>query len=93
MRLEVIGLPQAMELSIFAVQVGAFRSRENADRLRDAMATLYGAARVVERSGNPDLWRVLVGAETTPDGAAALAERIHAESGEKSGFVVRLDSE
>jgi rare lipoprotein A len=92
-RLEVIGLPQAMELSIFAVQVGAFRSRENADRLRDAMATLYGAARVVERSGNPDLWRVLVGAETTPDGAAALAERIHAESGEKSGFVVRLDSE
>jgi rare lipoprotein A len=92
-RLEVIRLPDAMEPSVFAVQVGAFRSRENADRLRDAMVALYGAARVVERSGNPDLWRVLVGTETTPDGAADLAERIHAETGENNGFVVRLDSE
>ena len=92
-RLEVIRLPQTMEPAIFAVQVGAFRSRQNADRLRDAMAALYGAARVVERHGNPDLWRVLVGAEATIDAAGALAERIHAESGEKNGFVVRLDFE
>ncbi len=92
-RLEVIRLPQTMEPAIFAVQVGAFRSRDNADRLRDAMAALYGAARVVLRHGNPDVWRVLVGAEATPDAAGALAERIHAESGEKNGFVVRLDFE
>jgi rare lipoprotein A len=92
-RLEVIRLPQTMEPAIFAVQVGAFRSRDNADRLRDAMAALYGAARVVLRHGNPDVWRVLVGTEATPDAAGALAERIHAESGEKNGFVVRLDFE
>jgi rare lipoprotein A len=92
-RLEVIRLPDAMEPAVFAVQVGAFRSRENADRLRDAMAIRYGAARVVLRSGNPDLWRVLVGTEATTDAAGALAARIHAESGEKNGFVVRLDSE
>ena len=92
-RLEVIRLPQAMEPAVFAVQVGAFRSRENADRLRDAMAARYGAARVVLRQGNPDLWRVLVGTEATTDAAGALSARIHTESGEKNGFVVRLDSE
>jgi len=92
-RLEVIRLPQTMEPAVFAVQVGAFRNRENADRLRDAMAARYGAARVVPRQGNPDLWRVLVGAEATTDAAGALAARIHAETGENNGFVVRLDSE
>jgi len=92
-RLEVIRLPETIEPAVFAVQVGAFRSRENADRLRDTMAARYGAARVVLRQGNPDLWRVLVGAEATTDGAAALAARIHAETGENSGFVVRLDTE
>ena len=92
-RLEVIRLPQTMEPAIFAVQVGAFRSRENADRLRDAMAARYGAARVVPRPGNPDVWRVLVGAEATTDAAGALAARIHTETGENNGFVVRLDFE
>jgi len=92
-RLEVIRLPDTPEAAVFAVQVGAFRSRENADRLRDSMAARYGAARVVLREGSPSLWRVLVGAEATTDGAAALAGRIHAETGENNGFVVRLDSE
>jgi rare lipoprotein A len=92
-RLEVIRLPESIEPAVFAVQVGAFRSRENADRLRDAMAARYGTARVVLRQGNPDLWRVLVGAEATTDAAGALAARIHAETGENSGFVVRLDTE
>src|ERR1017187_935839 len=64
-RLEVIRLPESPEAAVFAVQVGAFRSRENAERLRDAMAALYGAARVVLRHSNPDVWRVLVGAEAT----------------------------
>jgi len=92
-RLEVIRLPENPEPGVFAVQVGAFRVRDNADRLRGAMAARYGAARLVLRPGNPDLWRVLVGAEATTDGAAALAACIHAETGENSGFVVRLDSE
>ena len=92
-RLEVIRLPEAPEAAVFAVQVGAFRSRESAIRLRDAMAARYGAARVVLRPGNPDVWRVLVGAETSTDAAGALAARIQAETGENNGFVVRLDSE
>jgi len=92
-RIEVIRLPETMEAAVFAVQVGAFHSRENAERMRAAMAARYGSARLVLRQGNPDVWRVLVGAEPTTDGASALAERIRAESGENNGFVVRLDSE
>jgi hypothetical protein len=57
------------------------------------MAARYGAARVVLRQGNPDLWRVLVGTEATMDAAGALAARIRAEAGENNGLVVRLDSE
>ncbi|MGB7761813.1 MAG: septal ring lytic transglycosylase RlpA family protein [Bryobacteraceae bacterium] len=92
-RLEVIRLPETMEPGVFAVQVGAFRSRDNAERLRSDMAVRYGSARVVVKQGNPDLWRVLVGTEATMDAAGALAARIHAETGENNGFVVRLDSE
>ncbi len=92
-RLKVIRLPENPEPAVFAVQVGAFRNRDNADRLRDAMAACYGTARVVSRADTPDLWRVLVGAETSTGDAAALAERIHTETGENNGFVVRLDSE
>lgn len=92
-RLEVIRLPDTIEPAVFAVQVGAFRDRDNAERLSAAMTTRYGAARVVLRQGNPDLWRVLVGAEPTEDAAGALAARIQAETGENNGFVVRLDSE
>ena len=92
-RIEVVRLPETIEAAVFAVQVGAFRSRDNAERLRATMAARYGSARVVLRQGNPDVWRVLVGAEATTDGAEALASRINAESGERNGFVVRLDSE
>jgi rare lipoprotein A len=92
-RIEVIRLPENPEPAVFAVQVGAFRNRDSADRLRASLAARYGAARVVPRPGNPDLWRVLVGAEATMEGAAALARRIGAETGENNGFVVRLDTE
>jgi rare lipoprotein A len=92
-RLVVIRLPNTPEAQVFAVQVGAFANRDNAARLRDAMALRYGAARMVLKPGTPDLWRVLVGAESSTDAAAALATRIHTETGENNGFVVRLDSE
>jgi rare lipoprotein A len=92
-RIEVIRLPEVVEAAVFAVQVGAFRNRDNAERLRETMAARYGTARVVARADSPDLWRVLVGAEATTDGAVALAARIQAETGENNGFVVRLDSE
>jgi rare lipoprotein A len=90
-RMEVIRLPQPRG-GIYAVQVGAYRDRASAERIRARMAAQYGEAKVVLREGNPTLWRVLVGSEKTEDGADALRSRIHKESGERIAFVVRLDS-
>jgi rare lipoprotein A len=90
-RMEVLNLPPP-KTGQYAVQVGAYRDRASAERIRVRMAAQYGAARVVLREGHPALWRVLVGSERTEEGADALRSRIHKESGERIAFVVRLDS-
>ncbi len=93
-RMEVIKLPQVQEAGLFAVQVGAFRDRRNAERVRGEMESRYGSARVVLRAGNPSMWRVLVGSEASVSTAETLAGRIRQESGEKTNpFVVRVDLE
>ena len=92
-RLEVIRTPDYTPPAVFAVQVGAFRNRANAERLRAEMQSLYGSARLVQRADTPDLWRVVAGSEPTQEAAKGLAERIRKERGEKSAaFIVRLDS-
>src|SRR5664279_1071313 len=92
-RVEVIRAPAIAAQGLFAVQVGAFRDRANAERLRSRMEARYGSARLLQRAENPSVWRVLVGAETTEDGASRLAERIRQDSVEKTpAFVVRIDS-
>jgi rare lipoprotein A len=92
-RLEVIRTPDYVSPAVFAVQVGAFRDRDNAERLRAEMEARYGSARLVQRADTPDLWRVVAGSEATEDGAKDLAARIRNELGEKSAaFVVRVDS-
>jgi rare lipoprotein A len=88
----VTRVPDVVTPGVFAVQVGAFRDRNNAERVRAAMQSRYGVARLVERAENPGIWRVMVGAEPTQDGAKALSQRIRSESGERNAFVVRLDS-
>jgi len=91
-RMEVVRTPEAVAPGLFAVQVGAFRDRANAERVRAEMASRYGSARLVERPENPGVWRVMVGSEDTQQGADALAVRIRQETGERNAFVVRLDS-
>src|ERR1700730_10788928 len=92
-RIEVIRTPEVVAPAVFAVQVGAFRDRANAERLRLQMESSYGSARLVRRPGSPDLWRVVVGSEATEDGANGLANRIRKERGENfAAFVVRVDS-
>jgi rare lipoprotein A len=78
--------------ALFAVQVGAFRDRAAAERLRAAMESRYGAARLVERpAAGFSLWRVLVGAVATEAEAEELAQRIRREGNERiDAFVVRL---
>jgi rare lipoprotein A len=92
-RIEVIHTPDNVPAAVFAVQIGAFRDSQTAERVRAQMAARYGAARLVERPEKPGVWRVMVGAEPTPDAARALSSRIRKESGERNAFVVRLDSE
>jgi rare lipoprotein A len=92
-RMIVIREPEGAP-ALYAVQVGAFRERGNAEGMRVRMASRYGPSRLVLRPGNPDVWRVLVGSEGAAEAAAALAEKIRQESGEKtSALVVRIDSE
>jgi rare lipoprotein A len=89
-RVEILQAPQPLASGLFAVQVGAFRDRANAERTQREMQ-MYGETRVVLEKG---FWRVLVGRETTEDGAKALAARIRKNSPEKNtAFVVRIDSE
>jgi peptidoglycan lytic transglycosylase len=89
-RLQIIAAP-AGGPAHFAVQVGAFRRKENAARIQQRMQSRYGAAKVVLQDGRPRVWRVLVGDEPSQDRADDLAQRMR-KNGEKSAFVVRLDS-
>ena len=92
-RLEVLEFPSTDARENYAVQVGAFQNRSNAERLRDDMAQTYGTASLVERPGNPRLWRVLAGRERSEAAADALARRIRLEkkSSVPVAFVVRHD--
>jgi len=92
-RIEVIRAPENAPTAGYAVQVGAFRNRENAVRVQAEMESSFGTARLVPRPGDPPTWRVLVGSETTIDDANALAAKIRQKSVESiSCFVVRIDS-
>ncbi len=89
-RLEILASPEAsIQENWYAVQAGAFREKERAERLRTSLEREYGSARLVFRPGSPSLWRVLVGREQNEQSAATLAYRVEKETG--NAFVVRLD--
>ncbi len=93
-RLEITQMPTASPLGFFAVQVGAFRVRANAERLQAEMQSRYGAAHIVLRPGDPPLWRVLVGRAASVGDANSLASRIESEHDGKIGqpFIIRDDA-
>jgi rare lipoprotein A len=92
-RVEPVSIPPSVVSTpasgLFAVQVGAFREKDRAEKQRSTLDSEYGLARLVLRDGSPPLWRVLVGRESSADSAAALADRLRSEVG--PAFVVRLD--
>ena len=90
-RLEVIQAPAPLEMGRYAVQVGAFEDRRNAERMRERMSR-YGTVRLVPREASKLLWRVLVGAEPSEEEAEALAGRIRQSEGIEA-FVVRVDED
>jgi len=89
--LTVISGPVTAGSAQFGVQVGAFRERANADRLQQSLMATYGAARIVERPGEPTMWRVIAGSEPSPEAAETLAARVRQEQKVSQAFVVRLD--
>jgi len=89
-RLEVTAPPSVLSTADqFAVQVGAFEDRSNAERLAASLRARYPNCRVVRRESSSPPWRVLVGAEVSPEAAGALAQELRGEFGD--AFVVRLD--
>ena len=69
----------------YAVQAGAFTDPARAEALRAALP--YPEARVVERPGEPPLWRVLVGHSLSLQAATALAADVSKTAGQ--AMVVR----
>jgi rare lipoprotein A len=92
-RLERLHVPAVTPGDSFAVQVGAFRIRANAERLRADMEQRFGFAVIVPRQGNPVLWRVVAGRYRSTEDARAVALQIRSEESERLGraFVQRLD--
>lgn len=90
-RLTINAPPLRPEPAVFAVQIGAFANRDNADRMQARMISAYGSAALRLRAGAPALWRVLVGQAPTPEAAETLAGQIRGEQSVPEAFVVRLD--
>jgi rare lipoprotein A len=89
-RLEVISAPPDRPANDFyAVQIGAFAVRSNAEQARSRLAARYGSAYIAPKQGRTPLWRVIVGKESSQESAQALARTLVTES--KDVFVVRLD--
>ena len=77
------------EPELFAVQVGAFKDRNRAIALSEEMRRRFGSARMVERSADPPMYRVLAGEFATEEEAEAAATQIRGAGG--AAMAVRID--
>jgi len=89
-RVEVLGGVDPTA-GFFTVQVGAFRDRANAERLRDRLNALYPPI-FIQQYDSPDgiFYRVRVGKISGEDAARQFGEELHAREG-FTPFVTRLD--
>jgi rare lipoprotein A len=89
-QLEVLGTVNPTA-GFFTVQVGAFRDRANAERLRERLSASYSPI-FIQQFDSPDasFYRVRVGKISGEDPAHDLGEQLRAKEG-FTPFVVRLD--
>jgi rare lipoprotein A len=89
-RLEVLGNVD-LSAGFFTVQVGAFRERPNAERLRERLSTSY-APIFIQQYDSPDgaFYRVRVGKITGEEAAQQYANQLRSREG-FTPFVVRFD--
>ena len=78
--------------AVFAVQVGSFQDRQNAERLKGSIEERYApvAIQVFDR-GDEVFYRVRVGREKTEEAARALAQKLVQAGFAIQTFVIRLD--
>jgi rare lipoprotein A len=89
-RLEVVSAPPDIPGNDFyAVQVGAFSVRANAERVRAEYSERFGASYVATKQGRVPLYRVLVGKQLSLAAAQELAAKLGGN--DRKLFVVRLD--
>jgi rare lipoprotein A len=91
-RLEILN-PTVLEApGIFAVQVGAFRERSNADRLRDRIADRFQPVIIQSFDRGDGLYhRVRVGQESSEEAARELARQLVEAGLATETFIVRLN--
>ncbi|HUI77027.1 MAG TPA: septal ring lytic transglycosylase RlpA family protein [Bryobacteraceae bacterium] len=87
--LHVVKGAPAGSRTIWAVQVGAFRVRQNAERTLETMVK-YGTSRMVFRM-ETQLWSVLVGEAETRAEAESIADRVRENPRLGAAFVVRVE--
>ena len=89
-RVEVLGNVD-LTAGFFTVQVGAFRERGNAERLRDRLSTSYSPIFIQQYdSAEGVLYRVRVGKISGEDAARQFSEQLREREG-FTPFVIRLD--
>jgi rare lipoprotein A len=90
-RVEVLSAGVDLTSGFFTVQVGAFRERANAERLRDRLLTSY-APIFIQAYDSPDgmFYRVQVGKVSGEDVARQFGEQLRSREG-FTPMVLRLD--
>jgi rare lipoprotein A len=89
-RIEVLGGVDPTA-GFFTVQVGAFRDRGNAERLRDRLSVKYNPIQIRQlETADGVLYRVQVGRVSGEDAANQMSEELR-ERERLTSFVVRLD--
>ncbi len=92
-KVEIVSAPgnESVTAGRFAVQVGAFAERANAERLREKLAADYEHISIQDTTGPTGrLFRVRVGSEPNENAAQKLGNKLSGVTGMHT-FVVRLD--
>ena len=92
-RIEVLTPGVDPTSGFFTVQVGAFRDRGNAERLRDRLSAMYPPVAIVQfDTADGPFYRVRVGRVAGEEAAQQLADKLRSREG-FSPLVFRLDEE
>jgi peptidoglycan lytic transglycosylase len=90
-RLEVLSTGIDPEAGFFTIQVGSFRERANAERLRERLSAAYSPTFVKRyNTNNGAFYRVQVGKVSGEEAAKEFGERLHSREG-VTPMVIRLD--